>query len=501
MKAVVFGAIAMIIVTCTGACSSEKKSTDTLVIGLNSKPASLDPRYAKDAAGQRLLSLMFHSFVRVGPKLTVIGDAATEWSWQGNTLSLKVPKNLTFHHGRSVDQNDLKFTFEAYQSKDCPFRSSLSGLKSVTIEDLGSEFNVILQFEKFSAKFLASDLPIIRILPKDIVLAKGKAFGQAPVGSHHYALDRIENNSVFLKLADPTKDSSISIKKIEFKAVADEFTLLSQLKKGQVHLVQNDLPKDKIETLRNNPNLSVVTYPGLAFTYILLNFKNPLLKSKTIREALAHSLDLQQVIDFKLGGLATRATGLLSPATDFFDATLEPISFDLKAAKKLIATYEGAKKPLTLKTSNQRSARDTGLVLSKMMSQVGLQVKLESYEWATFFESVQKGNFDMATMKWVGAIDPDLYRIAFHNSEVHPGRNRGHYLNPRLDLLLDKGLFIADKDLRRKHYFKVQKIVFEDLAIVPLWYDHQVAVMHKSLQGYKPVANSDYFPVLKATLE
>jgi peptide/nickel transport system substrate-binding protein len=134
MKAVVFGAIAMIIVTCTGACSSEKKSTDTLVIGLNSKPASLDPRYAKDAAGQRLLSLMFHSFVRVGPKLTVIGDAATEWSWQGNTLSLKVPKNLTFHHGRSVDQNDLKFTFEAYQSKDCPFRSSLSGLKSVTVE-------------------------------------------------------------------------------------------------------------------------------------------------------------------------------------------------------------------------------------------------------------------------------------------------------------------------------------------------------------------------------
>ncbi|MEO0334871.1 MAG: ABC transporter substrate-binding protein [Pseudomonadota bacterium] len=481
-------------------CQAQPPASDRLVIGLNSKPASLDPRYAKDAAGQRLLSLMFHSFVRVGPKLQVIGDAAQSWSWNGPILTLDVPKPLTFHNGRPVNDQDLLFTFEAYRERDCPFRSSLEGLKKVKVQESETSFEVKLEFEKFSAKFLASDLPIIRILPKDIVLEQGKDFGLNPIGSHHYQFESRKDGSIFLRLSDHKASENIAIKKLEFKSVADEFTLMSKLKKGRIHIVQNDLPKDKVLGLRQDKNLKVVTYPGLAFTYILVNLKNPTLKKRQVREALARSLDLDQIIEFKLGGLAERATGLLSPATAFYDSSIKPIAYDLSKAQTLIKSLGSFQAPLTLKTSQQRSARDTGRVLAKMMSQSGLKVKIESTEWATFFESVQKGQFDLATMKWVGAIDPDLYRIAFHSSEVHPGRNRGAYLNSELDQLLDEGLFIADEQKRQQHYFKVQKIVFEDLAVLPLWYDQQVAVIHKSVKGYKPVATSDYFPVLKATL-
>ncbi|NQY99753.1 MAG: ABC transporter substrate-binding protein [Bdellovibrionales bacterium] len=492
--------LALILIALNLGCTkTQKGSQDTVVIGLNSKPASLDPRYAKDAAGMRILSLMFHSFVRVGPGLTVVGDAASEWNWKQNKLELKVPKPLVFHNGRAVTSEDLLFTFEAYQQKDCPFRSSLSGLQNVNVSETDESFTVELSFDKFSAKFLASDLPIIRILPKDLVEQQGAEFGKNPVGSHHFEYEKNENNSIFLKLSKASKD--IAIKRLEFKSVSDEFTLMSKLKKGQVHLVQNDLPKDKIASLKKNPNLEVVSYPGLAFTYVLVNFKNPALSKKAFRKALAHSLDLDQIIKFKLGGLAQRATGLLSPATAFYNRDLIPVEFNLQKAKQLLKNLASDSSELVLKTSHQRSARDTGLVLAKMMSQTGASVRVESYEWATFFESVQKGDFDMATMKWVGAIDPDLYRIAFHSSEVHPGRNRGHYLNQTLDKLLDEGLSIADPDKRLEHYFKVQKIVFEDLAVLPLWYDQQVAVIHKSLKGYKPVANSDYFPVLKATLK
>ncbi|NJL24204.1 MAG: hypothetical protein HC902_02815 [Calothrix sp. SM1_5_4] len=122
-------------------------------------------------------------------------------------------------------------------------------------------------------------------------------------------------------------------------------------------------------------------------------------------------------------------------------------------------------------------------------------MNLESYEWGTFYDDVKKGRFQIATMKWVGIADPDIYRAAFHSREKPPGgRNRGGFENPTLDRLLDSAEREGDPRRRRELFNQAQRIVQEDFAIIPLWYDEQVAVARKNILDYRPSITSDFKP-------
>jgi len=156
---------------------------------------------------------------------------------------------------------------------------------------------------------------------------------------------------------------------------------------------------------------------------------------------------------------------------------------------------------IILKTSNSPQAVDTGKVLAYQMSQAGVKVRLQSFEWGTFYSDIKRGAFQLATMKWVGVIDPDLYKLAFHSTEKPPGRNRGAYSNPEMDRLLDEGMTTADVNKRREIFARVQHLALDDLAIIPLWYDEQYSIARTSVKNYHPNQTGDYWPLLEAYKE
>jgi peptide/nickel transport system substrate-binding protein len=137
-------------------------------------------------------------------------------------------------------------------------------------------------------------------------------------------------------------------------------------------------------------------------------------------------------------------------------------------------------------------------VIANQLEKLGLKIKLQSFEWSTFYGDVKNGNFELAIMRWVGTTDPDIYRLAFHSDELPPGRNRGSYVNKQLDKMLVEGPTIVDAIKRKEHYGKIQTLVLKDLAILPLWYDTQVAVIHSRVKDYDPPTNGDYSGLAKA---
>ncbi|HVK60838.1 MAG TPA: hypothetical protein VM432_04775, partial [Bdellovibrionales bacterium] len=103
---------------------------------------------------------------------------------------------------------------------------------------------------------------------------------------------------------------------------------------------------------------------------------------------------------------------------------------------------------------------------------------------------------------WVGTIDPDLYRRAFHSKELPPGgRNRGGYSNQALDPILEASSVEIDFNKRKQLFAKIQKMVLDDLAIVPLWYDSEIAIAHRRVKGYKPSADGGYWALTEAWKE
>lgn len=473
---------------------------DTLVVALGAQPSTLDPRAATDANGVRIAALLFTSLVSIGSNLEVVPAAAESWEYKDNTYFFKLRPGLKFTNGRPITKEDIEFSFEQYRQTGSPFASGFEPIESVTVTENGDRIEVAVKMKYFSAKFLRADLSAVRILPKAEALAAGADFGKKLVGSGPYKVVRQDLNEIELEAVDSGPIKTSKVKKMLFKIIRDDYTRFQKTLKGEVDIAQTELPLDKIQEFeKQGDKFKVVRFPGLSVSYILLNLNDPAFQNRSVRLALAQALNREEIIQYKLNGMAVPATSILTPNNPDFNASLKFPEHNLEAARKAIEAAGLKGKTIILKSSNNPQAIDNAKVLANQLSQAGLKVDLQSYEWGTFFDDVRKGNFQMATMKWVASLDPDIYRLAFHSSEKPPGRNRGSYINKALDPLLEQAYKIEDNQKRREIYQKIQQIVLDDMPVIPLWYEQQVSVLKTNIEGYKPSQMGDYLPLLDVT--
>lgn len=481
--------------SCSGAPESDP---ETIYFALAAGPSTLDPRFATDATGMRMSQLLFNSLVKVGSDLRLTGDAAESWEYHGTEATFRLRPHLTFSNGRAVLPEDILFSFEQYRLENNPFRTALDLIKRVDAKVDGPRLIVKISLHDYSAKLLVSDLPAVKILPKQELQKAGENFGQILLGTGSFVLENQTATEIIFRARTDHPFAPPKTKRVVFKIIRDDLTRFQKTYKGSIDIAQAELPLSKVIVFEKHPEkFQVFKYSGLSMTYLLVNLQDPLLKQLKVRQALARALQRQEIIKYKLESLATEATSILTPANRFFNLELKNLPYDVGLAQQLVAESGAKGATLILKTSNNPAAIDTGKVLANQLSKIGLKVELRSFEWGTFYDDVRTGNFQLATMRWLGALDPDIYRIALHSSEKPPGRNRGHYLNPELDLLLDAGLRLADDSRRIEHYKKVQKIVLDDLPLIPLWYDGQVAVVNRRVQDYTPPLNGDFSPLIR----
>ncbi|MCB0413620.1 MAG: ABC transporter substrate-binding protein [Bdellovibrionales bacterium] len=485
-------------------CTSNKVDDQSLIVAISSEPNTMDPRFATDANGMRLAGLLFNGLVKIGPDLEIVGDAASSWTLENQTYTFNLNPDLKFSNGRSITSEDISFSIDEFKKTSCPFHSAFTNIKNSSIEQVTKDqttfFKVKLTLETYNAKFITSDLPVFKILPKKEVLELKDKFKDTLIGSGSYTLKDRSSQQIVLA-ANPYASEKASMKLLIFKIIKDDFTRYQKLLKGNIDIVQSDIPLDKVsEFEKRSSEFNIYKTPGLAMTYLLVNLKDPLLQEHKLRLAIARGINRSEIIQYKLEGYAKKATSILTPANPYFNSDLAEIEYDLDTAKKLIKELGLEGKVLTLKTSNNPSSIENGKVIAHQLNKIGLEIKLQSYEWGTFYGDVKNGNYQLATMRWVGAIDPDVYRIAFHSDELPPkGRNRGFYKNKNLDQLLNEGITISDDKKRKKLYLKIQKIVHQDLPIIPLWYNEQIDVVNKRVKNYVSSKNGDFSPFIHAT--
>ena len=476
-----------------------KTDINTVIVALSDKPATLDPRISVSAAGMRITSLLFSSFVKVGPSLEVLPDASESWSFDKSTNSFTfiMKKNLKFSNGQPITAEDIEFSIKSFQNDNSPFAAAFKVIDEIAIKNKNGQMSVTLKLKSFSASFLSSDLPILKILPKKELSENPDNFFEKPVTSNSYVLIKEDTNSYLLG-KNPHATTEAQTQRILFKVIKDPTTLYQKLSKGGVDLSQGELPDDMAAKL-NPSEVNLSTYSGLHMTYLLLNMSSPHFKTLKSRQAIAHSLDLNKIIEHHLRSKSKRATSILTPDNKFFNNSLQPIVFNISQAQKLAKESGLLGKTLEFKVSTNPSSLSNAKVLASYLRKVGLTVNIKSLEWGTLVKDLKSGNYDISMLAWVGASDPDIYRVAFHSSEHPPGRNRGFYSNARVDRLVSEGRVEYDEKKRKHIYNKVQAQILKDLPIIPLWYEYKTAISSKILQGYKPYANGSFLPLLKVS--
>ena len=467
-------------------CQPWENPSDTLVIALDSEPQTLDPRKAVDANGMRLVGLIFNGLVKIGPQLKAVPEGAASWKREGLIYEFYL-KKLYFSNGRSVSQEDVEFSFQEFLKEGSFFHSAFKNIASVKVSKKSDHLIVQVILEKPSATFLSSDLPVIKILPKKESFKKD--FYKNPIGTGEFKVVKKQSHEILLerKALKPSYPKYLS-----FAIVRDSFTRVQKTLAGEVDIAPSVIPLEKISYFKTK-DFHIQTKPGLSTTYVLLNLKNRHLKKLSIRKALAFLINSEEIIQFKMQNYGLKAKSLLHPDSYFFNANLQNLTFDVQKSLEITKNINKEHLKFKLSCSNNKDTVDKVKNLINQINKGDFYISLEAYEWGTFYRDLQQGRFDMALMKWVGIVDPDIYRVAFHSANKAPkGRNRSFYENPQLDQLLEQGVSLIKRKKRKALYGKVQKIILKDLVILPLWHDKSVSIIKAGLEGYTLPDNGDF---------
>lgn len=491
-----------VLVAGLGACSPRDRRTpdDTLVIVIESAMTTPDPRYAITSYDGKLAKLVCSGLTALDsqnmePRLEL---AAKVEPTGERTWDVWIRPDAKFSDGSPVTAADVAGTYGAILAKDSDslFHKSL-GEKIERVEviaPLQARFHLKGPLSTF---YTDIDFGIFKTTGG--VPASGKVIGAGPykvreITSRHAVLD-----------ANPHYINGVpKLPHLEIKFVRDAAARLLMLVGGSADLLQNATRLDLINDVAERPRVRIESSPSVVLTYLMLNNDDPLLKDLRVRQAIALAIDRPAIIAAKFGGRAQLATGLIAPFHWAYAQGLPSWSYDKERAKKLL-DEAGLKDPdgdgprmrvsFVYKTSSDAFRVAVARVIAAQLAEVGIDVEVRSFEFATFFADVKKGTYQLASMQTADISGPDFYFTYFHSSWIpgpnNPdGYNRWRYRNAEVDRLTEEGRRELDATKRRVIYDRVQAQVAADLPIVPLWHEDNVVLSNIDVQGYLITPNA-----------
>jgi ABC-type transport system substrate-binding protein len=401
---------------------------------------------------------------------------------------------VRWHDGAPFTSADVAFTCRAIMDEKVasPRRSDFELVDSVKTPDPQT---VVVRYKKPFSPALLSWMGAI--LPEHLLgkLDPAKwpeAYNRAPVGTGPFKFASWKTNEFIrlVKNADyflgsPWLDS------IVFRVLPDPLTLQLAFQTKQVDFW--NVSPWAVKGLEKDPRFDLFSAPGNMFNYIGWNLRRPMFQDLKVRQALAQAVNVPQMIKYIIYGRGVQATGIFTSQVWFFDPSVKPLPYDPEAARNLldkagwkvgpdgIRVKDGKRFSFTLLANNGNEVRrDIATLVQDDLKQIGIEVKVEIYEWAVLLKRfVSKGEFDAIVLGWGLGYDFDQYGI-WHSSQTHPEElNFIGYNNPEVDhLLTDLRQEYARPEIIRLAG-KLQQTIYADQPYLFLFVPEGTEVMWK----------------------
>jgi peptide/nickel transport system substrate-binding protein len=491
--------------SCSRTVSTQPGAVNFLI---ESMPTNLDPRIGTDGQSERIDSLLFNSLVELDVHRVPQGDLADTWEMPDSTTYVfHIRSGVKFHDGRPLTSVDVKYTFDSIinGSVTTSKRGSLSLVQSIETPNAAT---VIFRLREPNSGFLTDICrPAFGVVPA----GSGSDAAAHPVGTGPFRfVSAQQDDSVVLERNPAYFGTPAKIEQVRFRVVPEAVVRALELRKGTADLEMSSLAPDMIPVLRKQSNLEVSEQPGTNYAYVAFNFENSVLARREVRQALAYATNREEIIRYLYRGQARLADGPLPSNSWAYEPDIIRYGYDPLQAERLLdsagfprkAEEEGMRLKLALKTSTDETTRLLGAVLQEQWRKVGVDLELHSMEPATLFSDISRGNFDLFTLRWIGANnDPEFYEFAFSSKRFPPlGGNRGHYHNSEVDALLDQARVENDRGKRRELFGKAQKIIAADLPYVSLWFMDNISVHQKRISDVQisPTGDFDFLSRIEA---
>lgn len=432
-----------------------------------------------------------------GEKITA-KTYARSWSFAANAANGQVGASI-FEDIRGYDE---------LQDEKGSKTAQLSGLDVVDDTTL----KVTLKAPNSAFLYKIGDIAFLP-MPSEVI-ENPKEYGQKPIGNGPYKLKAYKGGEEIILERDasytgPRKTSNAGI---DFKVYQSLDAAYSDLLAGNLDVLDS-IPTSALKTYRSETSITAVSKPGPAFSAFtiaqnLKHFQGE--EGKYRRQAIAHAINRENIAKAIFGGTVTPATDFLAPVIKGYDANLDTdgvLAYDETKAKELwakadaISPWDG-----TFRIAYSADGTDREWVEAAANSiRNTLGINSESYPFATSKElksAIQERTVNAAFKSGMQSDypHPEGYLVQAYDSSAADGKglNNGDYKSDRFDALIDQASAETDLDKAVSLYRQSERVLLEDLPVIPLWYTNVTAAAVKGVQvDYNYMGVPEYNTIVK----
>jgi peptide/nickel transport system substrate-binding protein len=472
----------------------------------------LNPILSSETASSGVWTMLFPGLIgqdHVTGEIVPEGSISESWevSEDGLTWTFHLRDGLVWSDGDPLDAADFKFTYDAIASDnvETPRKSNVESIASIETPD---PLTVVVTFKELKCDGL-TDLGL-GLLPSHLYaddfsdIMENEYNTAPPVSAGPFVFQSwARDDNIVLVRNESYWEGAPHMEGMIYKVIPEPGARLAQLQSGEVDVI--GVQPEQIASVDADANLLRYNFQDDGYDYIGLNLANPenpqpgrdedgnlipqdphpILGELAVRQAIAHSLDYQTIIDQVYLGQGYQIAANVLPAVPWaFDDTLAPYEYDPELAAQIleeagwvdsdgdgVREKDGNTLTLALITNAGNTTReDLGVLVQDQLTQVGFQINYEVLEFGTVVENILGQTYDMVIIGWTGlGSDPNDDGF-WHTNYDTPGSgfNFVSYQNPEVDSLLEQGLSVVGcaTEERAPFYKEIQQHIHNDIPYV-----------------------------------
>ncbi|SMO68361.1 ABC transporter substrate-binding protein [Paracoccus laeviglucosivorans] len=448
---------------------------DQITLGMVLEPPSLDPTGGTAAAIDEITyANIFEGLTRIGPDGSVLPGLAASWEAQddGKTYVFHLRPDVTFHDGSAFDAQDVIFSLDRARAPDSTNaqKSLFAGIASVQAPDpLTVRVTLNAPDGSFPFKMAWGDAVIVD-------QANIPQIATHPIGTGPFRFQQwVQGDHVTLAAYDGYWGEKPALRTATFRFIPDPSAAFAAMMAGDVDAFPIYPAPETLPQLQVDPRFKVLVGTTEGETIIAMNHSHPPLDNIKVRQAIAHAINRQEIIDGAMFGYGTPIGSHFPPHNpDYIDLTAQS-NYDPELSKRLLAEAGATDLTLRLALPPPPYARRGGEIVAAQLRAVGIKTQITNVEWAQWLGPIfQNADYDLTIISHVEPMDLGIYARPDYYFK---------YQNPAFNQVMAQ-LDAATQPAERSELLKqAQKLLADDYTNIFLFQLAKTGVAKAQIEG------------------
>lgn len=466
-----------------GDAGGTEDTSRPIVIANKADIKTLDPHAVNEVIHSRPTRHIFSKLVRLDSSMEYVPDLAESWEYESDTvLVFKLREGVKWHDGTDFKASDVIFSFDR-QRESAAAKYLLDPVTSYSAPD---DYTIRIELEKPYAPIMANLAHVCSaIVPEKAVTEMGDDFALNPVGTGSMKfVEMVSGDRVVLTRNEDYFGEMAKAPGLIFKCMPEESARSIALETGEIDM-DPELSYQSIARVEEDTSLELYEWSSIFVEYLLLNVTKAPLDNQLVRQAIAHVVDRQAVVDVVLEGHGRATDTVLPMGVLGYTEDYPKYDLDVETAKDLLAQAgypDGF--DLTINVSSTQMEREATIIQANL-AQIGINATVELMERNAILEAYANNSIQCSVESWGnGTGDPEgTLFVSFYSEQKGAGGNRTWYENAEVDTALLAGRETVDPDARAEAYGEATRLIMEDVPWVPLYNRSFVVGCRAGLMG------------------